>query len=78
MDTLNTITKIIAEQTGLMLSEVEPESRLLEDLHCDSIDLIELVMMIEDEFGIEIHDHQMEGVATVADAVALVDRIVQG
>lgn len=45
-----------AEQLGLGLDEVEPGSRLVEDLHCDSLDLIELIMETEDEFGITIPD----------------------
>ncbi|QDV62520.1 Serine/threonine-protein kinase pkn1 [Crateriforma conspicua] len=47
---------ITAEQLGLDLDEVKPESRLIEDLNCDSLDMIELIMETEDEFGITIPD----------------------
>ncbi|EMI27330.1 MULTISPECIES: acyl carrier protein [Rhodopirellula] len=47
---------VTAEQLGLGLDEVKPENRLIEDLNCDSLDLIELIMETEDEFGITIPD----------------------
>ena len=47
---------VTAEQLGLDFDEVKPESRLIEDLNCDSLDLIELIMETEDEFGITIPD----------------------
>jgi formylglycine-generating enzyme len=47
---------LTAEQLGLDLDEVKPESRIIEDLNCDSLDMIELIMETEDEFGITIPD----------------------
>ncbi len=47
---------LMAEQLGVDLDEVKPESRMIEDLNCDSLDLIELIMETEDEFGITIPD----------------------
>ncbi|MEM6468487.1 MAG: SUMF1/EgtB/PvdO family nonheme iron enzyme [Planctomycetota bacterium] len=47
---------VTAEQIGVDLDEVKPESRMIEDLHCDSLDLIELIMETEDEFDIKIPD----------------------
>src|SRR4051812_24367573 len=50
------VCDIAAEQMGIKRNQVFPESRLIEDLHCDSLDMVELVMEVEDEFDLALPD----------------------
>ncbi len=59
---------------GLDASKVVPEADLLRDLDLDSLDTMELTLGLEERFGIEIPDQELEGLVTVADAVGLVQR----
>ena len=59
---------------GLDADRVKPEAHLLRDLDLDSLDTMELTLGLEERFGIEIPDQELEGLATVADAVGLVER----
>lgn len=72
--TLETITSLIIDQLGVDLEEVTTSASFRDDLGCDSLDDIELVMSAEEEFGIEIPDEDMDALKTVADAVAYIDR----
>ena len=54
--TLDKIKAIIAEQLGVDESEVKPETHLMKDLEADSLDAVEIIMAIEDEFDIEVPD----------------------
>ena len=63
------VKKIIAEQLGVEDEEVNPESRFVEDLGADSLDTVELVMALEEEFGIEIPDEDAEKIVTVQNAI---------
>ena len=60
---------IIVEQLGVDPSEVTPDASFADDLGADSLDLVELVMAMEDEFGLEISDEDVEKIHTVGDAV---------
>jgi acyl carrier protein len=62
--------KIIADQLGIDAAEVTPESNLIDDLGADSLDIVELVMAIEEEFSLEIPDEDAEGMRTVGDILA--------
>lgn len=66
------ITRLIADQLGIEESQVTPDKNITADLGADSLDEIEMVMQLEDEFEISIDDHRAEQVGTVADAFALV------
>ena len=66
------VKKIIVEQLGVEAEEVTPEAKFIEDLGADSLDTVELIMALEEEFGIEIPDEDAEKIATVKDAIAYI------
>ena len=63
------VKKIIGEQLGVVEDEVTPEASFVEDLGADSLDTVELVMALEEEFGIEIPDEDAEKILTVGKAL---------
>jgi len=67
------IRKLIAEQLDIEESEITLESSFQEDLDADSLDVVELIMAIEDEFDIEISDEDAEKISTVKDAVEYIE-----
>lgn len=67
------ITEIIVEQLGVKPEEVTPEASFVDDLGADSLDTVELVMALEEEFGTEIPDEDAEKIQTVGDAVRYIE-----
>lgn len=67
-DTEKRVKQIIMEQLGVSEEEVRPEASFVDDLGADSLDLVELVMALEEEFGQEIPDEDAEKIVTVQDA----------
>ncbi len=63
------VKKIISEQLGVAEADVKPDSSFVNDLGADSLDTVELVMALEEEFGIEIPDEDAEKIATVQNAI---------
>ena len=63
------VSGIIAKQLKVEETEIKLEKSLIDDLNADSLDIVELVMSMEDEFGFEIHDSDAEKLRTVGDAV---------
>ena len=63
------VKEIIVEQLGVEASQVTEGAKFVEDLGADSLDTVELVMALEEEFSIEIPDEDAEKIATVSDAV---------
>ncbi len=63
------VKKIVAEQLGVNESEIKNESRFVDDLGADSLDTVELVMALEEEFEIEIPDEEAEKITTVQQAI---------
>jgi acyl carrier protein len=63
------VKNIIIEQLGVSADEVEMSASFVDDLGADSLDLVELVMVLEEEFGYEIPDEDVEKIQTVQDAV---------
>ena len=63
------VKNIIAEQLGVGEDEIKPTSSFIEDLGADSLDIVELVMAMEEEFEVEIPDEEAENIKTVQDAV---------
>jgi len=68
-EVLERVTKIIVDRLGVDESQVTLEASFKEDLGADSLDVVELVMELEDEFGMEISDEDAENIGTVGDAV---------
>ena len=68
------VRAIIAEQLGVKLEEVTDTASFVEDLGADSLDTVELVMALEEEFGIEIPDEDAEKMATVGDAIKYIEQ----
>jgi len=66
------VKKIIVDQLGVDEGEVTPEAKFIDDLGADSLDTVELVMALEEEFGIEIPDEEAEKIVTVKDAIAYI------
>ena len=67
-----TISEIIAEQLGIE-DEITPTTNLMRDLEADSLDAVEIIMAIEDQFDIEIPDEEAEKMQTVSDIVRYVE-----
>jgi acyl carrier protein len=63
------LKKIIVDNLGVDEAEVVPTASFVEDLNADSLDLVELIMSLEEEFGIEISDEEAEKIRTVGDAI---------
>ncbi|HSL15871.1 MAG TPA: acyl carrier protein [Actinomycetota bacterium] len=66
------VRKVLAEQLAVDESQVVPDARFAEDLNADSLDLVEAVLALEEEWSIEIPEEEMDGVKTVGQAVELV------
>ena len=70
------LKELIVQQLGVSESEVVPEAKFVDDLGADSLDLVELVMALEDEYGIEIPDEDAEKIVTVGDAIKYIQERV--
>ena len=71
------VTKVIVDRLGVDESEVKIEASFRDDLGADSLDVVELVMELEDEFDTEISDDDAEKIATVGDAVSFIETKVK-
>jgi acyl carrier protein len=71
--TYDRLKKIIVEQLGVDEEEVTPQASFVEDLNADSLDLVELIMSLEEEFGMEISDEDAERIQKVSDAVEYIE-----
>ena len=67
------VKKIVVEQPGVSEDQVTPEAKFIEDLGADSLDQVELVMALEEEFGSDIPDEDAEKLTTVGDAIKYVE-----
>ncbi len=71
---LDRVKKVVIEQLNVEEDQVKPEANFQQDLGADSLDTVELVMALEEEFGCEIPDEDAEKIATIQDAVNYVER----
>ena len=69
VDYLAKVKDIVADQLGINREEIKPESSFIDDLDADSLDIVELVMALEEEYDLEIPDAEAEKIVTVGDAV---------
>ena len=73
MSTFEKVRGIVADQLGVEAEEVKEDSTFVDDLGADSLDIVELIMRFEDEFGVEIPDEKAEKIKTVNDIVKYID-----
>lgn len=73
MSVLEKIKEIISEQLDVAPEEVTPEASFVDDLGADSLDLTELIMAMEDEFGLEIDDEEAQNLRTVKEVIDYVE-----
>ncbi len=69
------VKEVVVEQLSVNADEVKEESKFVEDLGADSLDVVELVMALEEKFDIEIPDEDAEKITTVADAIKFIENI---
>lgn len=74
MSTFDRIKKVIVDKLEVDEREVTPQASFVEDLGADSLDVVELIMALEEEFNIEIPDDDAEGIHTVQDAVDYIEQ----
>ncbi|AZI37231.1 acyl carrier protein [Caenibius tardaugens NBRC 16725] len=72
-DTADRVKKIVVEHLGVEADKVSPDASFIDDLGADSLDIVELVMAFEEEFGVEIPDDAAEKIGTVGDAIKYID-----
>jgi acyl carrier protein len=68
------VRELICEQLSVSPDEVSPEATFVGDLSADSLDMVELMMALEEQFGIDISEDQAERIQTVGDAVAFIEQ----
>ncbi|WP_010630984.1 acyl carrier protein [Sporolactobacillus vineae] len=72
-DVLTRVKKIVVDRLGVNEADVKPEASFKDDLDADSLDIVELVMELEDEFNLEISDEDAEKIQTVGDVVTYIE-----
>lgn len=73
MDTFEQIRALLAEQLEVDPEKITMDSNILDDFEADSLDVVDMVMTLEDEFGVEVPDEAIEGFHTVGDVVRFVE-----
>ncbi|MGI4790816.1 MAG: acyl carrier protein [Janthinobacterium lividum] len=73
MSTFDRVKKVVVEQLDVAEDEVTPQASFVDDLGADSLDVVELVMGLEEEFDVEIPDEDAEKITTVQEAVSYID-----
>ena len=68
------VKKIVVEQLSVNEDQVTPEAKIIEDLGADSLDQVELIMALEEQFGAEIPDEEAEKLTTVGDAIEYIEK----
>lgn len=73
MATFDDVKAIVVEQLGVSADEVKMESKFVDDLNADSLDVVELIMALEEKLGVEIPDEDAEKMTSVGDVVAYIN-----
>ena len=74
---LEKIQAMLAEALNLPLEKITADAKIVDDLGADSLDLVELLSQLEDEYGITIPDDEVEGLVTVADVAAEIEKLAK-
>ena len=74
MSVAEKVKEIIVDQLGVDAAEVNPDAKFVDDLGADSLDLTELIMAMEEEFGVEISDEDAQQIQTVQDAISFIEK----
>ncbi|MED2737259.1 acyl carrier protein [Bacillus toyonensis] len=74
MTTFEKLSDMIADRLGVDQAEIKLESKFKEDLGADSLDTVEFIMELEDEFGVEVPDEEAEKLTTVGDVVTFLEK----
>ena len=72
-DTLEQVKAVVADKLGADAAEISEDTRFQEDLEADSLDLVELIMALEDEYSIQISDEEAQEIRSIKDAVAYIE-----
>ena len=70
------IADIVSKQLGADFDDIDENTNIMDDLGADSLDVVEIIMAIEDEYGIEVPDEKLENVKTVGDVVGYIEELV--
>ena len=73
MENFDKLKEILTDVLGVKIEEIKAESKFVDDLGADSLDLVELIMSFEDKFGIEISDEDAEKIISVKDALDFIN-----
>lgn len=73
--TLDKVKQMLANQLNVQVEKITEDSKLIEDLGADSLDMIEMLMSLEEEFGINVPDDKVEDLKTVGNIVAFIDSV---
>ena len=76
MSSFDKVKEVIMDKLGVEESKITPEASFVDDLGADSLDTVELIMQLEEEFGIEIPDEEAEQLTTVAKAVEYISQLL--
>ena len=71
------LKEIVTDRLGIDESEIKPESKFIDDLGADSLDLVDLVITLEDEFNIEISDEDVKKIVTIGDLVKAIEERIK-
>jgi len=77
MDNFQKVQEIVADKLGVEKTKIKMEASFIDDLGADSLDTVELIMKMEEEFGIEIPDEEAEKLKTVGDVVRYLDTVIK-
>ncbi len=71
------VCKMLADQLGIAADTIKPESEVIKDLGADSLDVVELMMALEEDYGITLPDGEVENIKTVGDIVEMLNKNVK-